>query len=261
MTLREWAVKPGELKPLSRSALLLFSARCAMRVEPWIPEGATALWADNLAFLVGAAFAGPPDAVDLASRRRAISTCGATARNTLAATDEPLGRCMSYATSTLATALVAAAAADRPTVLKRTIDAAKQSAAIAAVWAHAGRIAAGADGADAVTLACTTTWAEIRRDIAPLAALAAALEASEDRVQALRELAPLWTGVAPSWATPPRLSTSEVEARVARVISLCADRVEHRRLEDDRSLTTGRRPAQVLGVDGQVQPARRPTKS
>ena len=264
MTLRQWA---GELRPLSRSALLLFSARCAMRVEPWIPEGAAASWADNLAFLVGTAFpscqgklgtaqtsrgfapsrfGGPPDAVELASRRRAISSWGATACNRLAATDGPLGQCMSYATSTLATALGAAAAADRPTVLKRTIDVAKLSAAIAAVWAHAGRVAAGADGTDAVTLACTTTWAEIRRDIAPLAALAPSLEASEGRVEALRELAPLWTGVAPSWATPPRVSTSEMEGRLVRVFSLCDGLVERRRLEEDRSLTTAGEPGVAL---------------
>ena len=201
MGLREWAVKPGELKPLSRGGLLLFSARCAMRVEPWVPAGAAELWADNLAFVVSAAFADRVEASNGLSRQRAISSCGAMACNRLRATDEPLGRCMSYATSTLATAIEAAGAGDRPTVLKRTIEVAKQSASIAAVWAHAGRVHVG-EGADAVEVACTATWAAIRSDIAALARLAA-LETPQDPVRALREVAPLWGSGAPPWSTPP----------------------------------------------------------
>ena len=200
MGLREWAVKPGELRALSRGGLLLFSARCAMRVEPWMPAEAAPLWEESLRFVVRAAFATAP-ACDV-PRWRALSNLGARACGRLAAADEPLGQCMNCATLTLATAVEAAGAEARPIVLKHVIYAAKCSASIAAVWAHAGRVVAG-KGQDAVELASTTTWAAIRADIAPLAVGAAALEHAADALETLRQLAPLWEGVPPPWATPP----------------------------------------------------------
>ena len=51
MSLRRWAVKAGELRTLSRSGLMLFSARCAIRVEPWLPKSARRVFAEELAFL------------------------------------------------------------------------------------------------------------------------------------------------------------------------------------------------------------------
>jgi hypothetical protein len=182
---------------------LLFSARCALRVEPWIPKGSEKLWEDNLAFVVQAAWDDVAGAQDVLTRSRAVMNHGATACNRLADSDEPLGRCLSYTTCTLAAAIEAAGAPDRPTVVKRAIDAAKLSASITAVWAHAGRIEAG-EGRDVVDFACTTTWAAIRHDIAPLAASLGALEQSKDRVAALRNVAPFWEGRPPTWATPPR---------------------------------------------------------
>ena len=59
MSLRIWALKIGELKPLSRGGLLLLSARCAMRVEPWLPQCVDALWREGLEYVTTAAFDEP----------------------------------------------------------------------------------------------------------------------------------------------------------------------------------------------------------
>jgi len=60
MSLRVWALKPGELKPLSRAGLVLLAARCALRVEPcffvwWVdaPAKARSAWSDGLDTHVG----------------------------------------------------------------------------------------------------------------------------------------------------------------------------------------------------------------
>ena len=205
MGLREWAVKPGELRPLARSGLILLSARCAIRVESWLPDGAKPLWTESLAFVVNAAFEGPHPPADVVRRGVALSNLGALASNRLARTDAPLGRCMNYATGTLATAISTTSVDDRASVLERVVQAAKESASIPAVWAHAGRVHPG-DDVDAVELVCTTVWAAIRSDVAPVAAGLSAIEASRDRVHALRALAPLWPGGAPAWSAPAQPS-------------------------------------------------------
>jgi hypothetical protein len=202
MGLREWAVKPVELKALTRSGLFLFSARCALRAEPWLPAIAAAIWADALRFLVGAAFGDHVDAAEIMRRQTALSDCGARACNGLARADEPRGRCISYATSTLAMAVRSTGLDARPALVKETILVAKLAASIGATWAHAGRVKVGG-GKDAVDLVCTRTWSEIRRDIPLVAAHTPAVEASKDRVRALRELAPLWARGEPAWAAPP----------------------------------------------------------
>lgn len=207
MGVRAWALKPGELKPLSRGGLLLLSARCAMRVEPWIPDGAEALWHDGLALVVTSAFGPPMTAKEVAKvvakKERALSDCGAEACNRLEVTDEPLGRCMNYAMSALAAAVEATGCNERSAALKLVIQAAKLSASIAAVWAHAGR-ARVAGGQDPVETIATAVWSAIRDDIAHIASLASetALAATADPVRALREIAPLWPGRPPAWASP-----------------------------------------------------------
>jgi hypothetical protein len=57
MSLRIWALKPAELKPLTPAGRLLFSARPAMRVAPWRPEAADDPWNEA-----------PPDRAPAAAR-------------------------------------------------------------------------------------------------------------------------------------------------------------------------------------------------
>ncbi len=201
MSLRQWAVKPGELRALSRSGVMLFSARCAIRMEPWLPSSATKVFAKELLFLVDAAFGEPVAVGVLRKRAGALSDLGASACNKLAKTDEPLGICMNYATSTLVTALEAATSDDRKDAVKVALVCAKLSASIPAVWAHAGRVRAPA-GVDPVDLACDAVWDAIRADIEPVAAHTADIEHAKDRVKALRAVAPSWRGRAPRWTKP-----------------------------------------------------------
>ena len=91
MTLRLWALKIGELKPLSRGGLLLLSARCAMRVEPWLPQGSDALWREGLECLATAAFEKPASSDAAITLARRLSDQGAIASNRLEATDQPHG--------------------------------------------------------------------------------------------------------------------------------------------------------------------------
>ncbi len=199
MTVKAWALKPADLKPLGRDGRLLLAARCALRIEPWRPAAATELWNDGLALVVAAAWAIPPAASDVAARARALTNLGAVASHRLAATDEPLGRCQNHAMATLAAAIEACAAVDPTALAKAVIGAAKLAASIAAMWAHAGRVRV--DG-DPVDIACTTAWDAIRADIKPLAADAGGLATATDRVAALRAVAPLWPGGAPAWSAP-----------------------------------------------------------
>lgn len=181
MSVKLWALKVGELRPLDDHALLLFAARCAMRVEPWLPAGAQPDWERGL------------EAVCRGSTARALSDRGAVACNRLATTDEPLGRCMNYSTQTLCAALEAAGSADRRTRCKHVIDAAKYASSIGAVLAHAGRVTA-PRGTDAVTFACTAMWDAIRSDIAAIAGAS-----SDTTPSVLRALAPLWPAGTPRW--------------------------------------------------------------
>ena len=202
VSLRLWAVKPGELRALDRVGLTLFAARCALRVEGWLPDGAAKAWKSGLELVVRAAFTAPRDPSELRARAGEISNLGAVACNRLQKTDGPRGRCHNYATSALAAALEVACEAERPKMLRWTIDAAKLSASIPAVWAHAGRVKV-PKGAHAVDLACTTMWEAIRGDIGPLAAVGVALERARNPVQALRNFAPLWPGERPPWRNGP----------------------------------------------------------
>src|SRR5258706_7434833 len=101
MSLRIRALKIGELRPLSRGGLLLLSLRCAMRVEPWLPQGADSLWREGLEYVTTTAFDEPARSDAAGSLARELSDRGAMACNWLQSTDEPLGRCMNYATLTL----------------------------------------------------------------------------------------------------------------------------------------------------------------
>jgi len=197
VTLRIWAIKPRELKPLSRDGLLLLTARCAMRVEPWCPPGAEAPWSDALEHIASAAFAEPSGAAATELARELMSR-GARAEDQLASTDEPLGRCMNYATSALASGVKATALEAGAALDKVVIESAKMSGSIAGVLAHAGRVPV-SRGEEAVELACTTLWSAIRADIPVIAAATPALETARTRVAALRELAPLWVDRAPAW--------------------------------------------------------------
>jgi hypothetical protein len=163
-----------------------------MRVEPWMPPGAAAPWKKGLAHLARVANTAPATAPELA---RAIDEKGSVASSRLEAKDELLGRCVNYAGLTLATAIEAAAHDVSPVLTKTIIDAAKYSASIGALHAHAGRVRA-SGGKHPVDVACEAIWGAIRADIAALAAAPAKLDA-----RALRALAPLWPGRVPAWAT------------------------------------------------------------
>ena len=193
MSLRTTALKPGELRPLSRTGLLLVAARCALRVETWLPGPPTAHWKDTLAGVVAAAFALPAKHAST----RTLSDWGASACNRLKATNEPLGRCMNYATQTLVTAVEATSLAERPALVKAVIDTAKLSASITAIWAHAGRTTP-----DTLDTVCATTWTAIRSDVALLILGHDDVESAKNQVGALRKLGPLWPKPTPSWASP-----------------------------------------------------------
>jgi hypothetical protein len=199
MSLRTWALKPSEFKGVSRAGLLLLSARCALRAEPWVPPDAEAEWREALMFVLQGAFADPTDLKAASTHARTISDLGACACNRLASTDEPLGRCLNYATQTVAAAVEATTLALGPALKKAVILAAKLSASIPGVLAHAGRVHAAA-GEDAVDVACIATWDAIRSDVSLFKSASSALELSEDRLAALRCLAPLWPAGIPGWA-------------------------------------------------------------
>ncbi len=184
---------------MSRSGLLLFAARCAMRIEPWVPDGATAFWSSGLRHVITAAF--EPTTTTAAGTRlaRELSDRGAMACNALATTDEPLGRCYNYATQTLVTAVEACGVEALPSLKKAIITTAKCSAAIPAVLAHAGRVRV-PKGADPVERACVTMWDAIRADIAAVAAAVSAIERAKNRPRTLHACAALWIGTRPAWA-------------------------------------------------------------
>jgi hypothetical protein len=206
MTMRVWAIKNGDLKPLSRGGLLLFAARCALRVEPWSPPGAEALWRRALEHIVTAALGNVANPAAARKLERTLSDQGALGAHAVEASDEPLGECIDYAATTLATGVAATALEARPALLKSIIDCAKLSASVPAVLAHAGRVPV-AKGRDAVEAACTPIWRAIRSDLPILAILATStnvLESASDRVSALREIAPLWVEGKPDWVPRAR---------------------------------------------------------
>jgi len=199
MTLRIWALKIGELKPLEREGLLLFGARCAMRVEPWLAPGGKVLWSRGLEHVVASAYS-EADPKAAAALRRELSDRGAVASNNLATTDETLGRCMNYATQSLARAIDVTCIDEMPAMKKVIIETAKLSASIAGVLAHAGRVDVQAGG-DPVDVACTAMWNAIRADVAVIVGASARLKSAQNRVQALHECAPLWLDGVPRWVT------------------------------------------------------------
>lgn len=198
MSLKTWAVKVGQLKPLSRAGLLLFGARCVLRVAPWRPPHAVELWSDGLEHVVGNAFADPLAPESVRSLEIAISDAGVEASETLGETDEVLGTCANYAACTLSAAVDATGIADDRALRKRIVEVAKQSASIPAVLAHGGRVQV-ADGDDPVDVACLAVWALIRADVELIAGALESLERATDRVDALAQLAPPWGAVEPRW--------------------------------------------------------------
>jgi hypothetical protein len=189
MTVKAWALRPRELKSLSRAGQLRLAARCAMRVEPWMPSGARSIWKKGLDHVLKVALAGPVTADELA---RGIDDKGLDAGERLGVKDELRAECVRYSMLTLATA-VQAAALDGRELTKGIIDVAKYSASIAALLAHGGRVKVG-KGKDPVEVACLAMWGAIRADIAIMATAPAKLDA-----RAVRALAPLWPGKTPAW--------------------------------------------------------------
>lgn len=198
MSLKKWALKTGELKPLSRPGLLLFAARCAMRVEPWAPPGSESLWDNGLARIAQAACGNPSDELGLSQLADALSNHGARAYNDLASTDEALGSCHNYATQTLQRGVEAVATDELKLLKKMILDAAKFSASIPAVLAHDGRVSA-PDGEDPVDFACVSMWRVIKADVATVAERTSQVVSANDPIQELRGCADLWMGSRPAW--------------------------------------------------------------
>lgn len=198
MSLRLWAIKVGELKPLSREGALLFGVRCALRVERWRPPGGEATWRRGLGHVMAAACKPPASPTPDAALYREVSDSGAIACNRLAKTDEPLGQCMNYTTQALCAVLTASAAPTGAPFKKAIIDAAKYSASIPAVLAHAGRVVA-PRGEAPVDHAARATWDAIRADIAVVSRETERIRAARDPLVALRACAPLWPNEVPAW--------------------------------------------------------------
>jgi hypothetical protein len=204
VSLKLWAIKPGELGPLDRAGLLLFASRCVLRVEPWWPATAVERAGTAIATMVATAKSGAPLAAAAArTLGRKLSELGAMACNAPPTSNQLRGRCHNYAMQALVAALDAAAAAERPGIVKAVIDAAKLAASIPAILGHAGRVSeTPPPGQDAVELAATTTWAAMRADIWLIASQAGAITRAPDPVSALRALGEMWPAGAPSWAAP-----------------------------------------------------------
>jgi len=83
MSLKVWALKPGELKRLDRGGLVLLAVRCSLRVEPWVPPSAAKTFAYALREIAKAAFAPPLDESSISSLRRELSNLGTSACNSL----------------------------------------------------------------------------------------------------------------------------------------------------------------------------------
>lgn len=181
MSLEQWALKPSELKPLTRAGKLRF-VRCALRAERWVPAGATDTFAAALAHVL----ADRPSP----SLARELNARGVSAHD--AKSDEPSARCLHSATSAAREALLTLEL-DGPAFTRGVIGVAKLTASIPAVLAHAGRLTA-PRGEDVVTRSCVAAWDALRLDVDWLAtAPTASLEELRAR--------PLWK-VAPEWAGP-----------------------------------------------------------
>lgn len=196
MSVRIWSVKVGELRALDSGLLLVFGARCGLRVSPWLPKTATAHWKTALDIVLASAAGEVANAARVRQVARALSDSGSIACNKLDGTpDEARGRCMSYATSSLVEVLEATRIPELGLRKKALLDSAKLSASIPAVLAHAGLIAA-TPGGDAVTQAATAIWDAIRADLPVIAGLAPGRRLNPAK---LKSLGPLWPGGQPSW--------------------------------------------------------------
>lgn len=153
MSLKTWAIKPGELRGLERDALLRLMTRFCERVAPWAPPGP--LFQKELKRLQRG------DGTDLRARVRALADAGAMACNRLEATDEPKGRCLNYAASTLSTALECLALPMGAPLKKQVILCAKLAASIPAVLAHAHE-------PSRVDERCVEFWELLRSDVRDL---------------------------------------------------------------------------------------------
>ena len=194
MTVPMWAIKPGELKGLSGPRLVLLAARCATRAEscafalwPEAPATTRPHWTKAIALVVAAARASKAPAKAIASHARAVQEDGARGCNRLDATDAPRGQCINQATNVLASAIDAARAPERAAQVKAVIEAAKHTASIAAVLAHAGRVPKPRGVTDVVDHACVTVWTAIRADVAALLAAP-----GPDAKLTLDAFGPLW---------------------------------------------------------------------
>jgi hypothetical protein len=186
VSLKIWALKSSELKGMTRTGLLLFGCRCAMRVESWIPPKSNKLWMRGLAH-VTSSIDSPIDVRDTEQLERDLSNCGAMALNQFSDTDEPRGQCMNYATQTLAMVVYATTIKDEKKLKKAIIDTAKFSASIPAILAHANRITA-PDGENPVDFACVTMWDAIRSDIQMINDVSSSFITLRNRVNVLRDL-------------------------------------------------------------------------
>jgi hypothetical protein len=176
VTVRAWALKLGDLKPLDREGRLRLAARCALRVEPWVAPSDHGLWQEQLAFALGGTAGEPLDPAEAGRRQRLLADAGARSCNRLAATDEPLGRCHGYALLPVSELLAACACPSGPALNKHVIDAAKYAASISAVLAHAGRTAVPTASGAPVDVVTPAFWEEVRADVARVATPAPTLD-------------------------------------------------------------------------------------
>lgn len=199
MSMRIWAVKPGELKALSRSDLLIFSVRCARRAEPWRPAAVAALWDQCLAHVLSSLRETSTTSKELAQRLMDTNTAVA---ERMRAPDPLLARCMNHAGVALGIAVRACELTPGPALTKAAIEAAKMACSIPAVLAHGGRVAV-ANGENPVEVAATTIWNATRADVAAIAPLSA----TPTTVGEVRDLAPLWPGGPPPDWVPATIDT------------------------------------------------------
>lgn len=214
MTMRAWAIKPQELRPLTRAQLVMLAARCAARLEPCLaamwPDAARtvrARWSDGLDHVVAAANL-PPTRTGIRTRARALLDTGAQAERVLTRRDETDAECVNQMMNALAAAVEATGAAARPALIRAVIDTAKHGASIAALLAHAGRVPRPTrGGGDAVEHACTVAWSAVRADVAWLIR-----GRVPDERLTLIAFGALWPGRVPAWWPTPGRSARRARA-------------------------------------------------
>ncbi|MEM9159090.1 MAG: hypothetical protein AAGB46_08575 [Verrucomicrobiota bacterium] len=194
MNLKAWAIKLRDLKQLSRTGLLSLGYRCALRVEPWIPPDSAALWNRGLEYVVKSIRSGVNDS-SAGQLTRQLSDCGAIACNETSRIDETLGRCMNYATLTLALTIDATSIKEDKELKKVIIDIAKHSASIPAILGHANRVVA-PTGEDPVDHASISVWDLIRADIQRIEKIS-----DMSSIKDLRDLRDIWADGGFEWCS------------------------------------------------------------